>query len=1043
MLKIALIGTGIAVSMASALANIATAPAPAPKAAVAKAEAGNVLTLADGTTAMTWDEFAKALNTPQTVEGKIEDLPSDNASLLAYNKAMADTATVNQALRDAKADSAAVQTARGKVTAAATALSTAEQDTLTKYNELQGVLQNKANDTTALANDLAEMEAALATAKTNRQNYIDRLEANYNDSLTYYNYLRNDSVSHLNTTRGVVNNQLTAVKDSVSKYQKIIDSCDLALEKYGRTVQTSSLKPWLLTIYTAANNFKKDYDDLAQNSPARVYARTEEYGRGTSKKIRLILAFGTTAPNDGNEWGNAMDPDQYYVYVEGMTTVPTEICVYLGSEYSTLSGTGSVNLTVTSANATDDPDTILATAVSGLTTLTNSNIYQDNSSRTVYPGAANYPYAEDEDKVAIIKAYTETIPNRKTWAQGKKNDWEAKQTPLETRLTEIDNLITATQAHATLLNSTNVPAARNKWQTAQAAAENGTKTDDEEFNALNQAVTDAQGEVTTAQTKLTEAKGRIATAQKAFDDALVAYNNALEAKAKADADLNSEISAYDTKVATAQKTADDAAALVTSTKAAAQKAADEIATQNYQKNLQTITLTADVTVTTLIDPTYSGRINGNGYVFNCTTPAFDHFTGRVNNAAINGTFSNDYAEGKFVNVAVWTGTIGRYYDDLSTPTTGISTIGALGFAVRENFGVDFAAKRLAKLTATNKVYSIKVYNVNGNHGETPYFVNLVDGKFVNPTITSMGLTANTFVSSATDDEALADMANVLVQENGAWKCNNVVIEDAVADQSKAYVNFYAPFAISATKVTYKREFAKGYNAVCLPFALTPDEGQGLKYVLKYDTEKDGKFWFTAVGTGVGAYEPALVYTPQGGTSITFDNVDIVDTNGDQIYVGGTNKESNFTSHGTVKYILAGEFLGESEVDNVYGLVGDVFKKAGSGAHFSAFRMGIRSNSNTTPAMADAPRRIGVRDENGFEITDLMSGVESVAAEETSLSVATGVGEIVFTSEADYGKVEVYSIDGRIVAVADVMAGTSSVNVAKGVYIVMGKKVMVK
>ena len=91
----------------------------------------------------------------------------------------------------------------------------------------------------------------------------------------------------------------------------------------------------------------------------------------------------------------------------------------------------------------------------------------------------------------------------------------------------------------------------------------------------------------------------------------------------------------------------------------------------------------------------------------------------------------------------------------------------------------------------------------------------------------------------------------------------------------------------------------------------------------------------------------------------------------------------------------------------------------------------------------APRGIGIVDEKGVEITGDLSGIGSVNADASSLTIAGGQGEIIITSDADYGKVEIYAVDGKLAAVANVIVGTTTVDVQKGLYIVMGKKVLVK
>ncbi|MDE7407926.1 MAG: hypothetical protein K2M76_05845, partial [Muribaculaceae bacterium] len=71
------------------------------------------------------------------------------------------------------------------------------------------------------------------------------------------------------------------------------------------------------------------------------------------------------------------------------------------------------------------------------------------------------------------------------------------------------------------------------------------------------------------------------------------------------------------------------------------------------------------------------------------------------------------------------------------------------------------------------------------------------------------------------------------------------------------------------------------------------------------------------------------------------------------------------------------------------------------------------------------------------------GIDNVELEGAMLDVVGAQGEIIITTEADYGKVEIYTVNGSVATVANVMAGTTTVNVPSGIYIVMGKKVMVK
>ena len=94
--------------------------------------------------------------------------------------------------------------------------------------------------------------------------------------------------------------------------------------------------------------------------------------------------------------------------------------------------------------------------------------------------------------------------------------------------------------------------------------------------------------------------------------------------------------------------------------------------------------------------------------------------------------------------------------------------------------------------------------------------------------------------------------------------------------------------------------------------------------------------------------------------------------------------------------------------------------------------------------AKAPRHIRILDEDGQDITDVTTGIYNVSSSEMDeFEVIGGYGEIIFNTDADFGNVPVYSMEGKMVRMADIHAGTTRLNLDKGIYIVMGKKVMVK
>lgn len=480
------------------------------------------------------------------------------------------------------------------------------------------------------------------------------------------------------------------------------------------------------------------------------------------------------------------------------------------------------------------------------------------------------------------------------------------------------------------------------------------------------------------------------------------------------------------------------------------KQAQDNADENAEKNYKTIYLNEDVVVTTPI-VAFSGTIYGalnttmTPHIINLgegVAEIFDTFSGTLRNVAVNGTFAGALVNATFYNVAYNSGTTFKLYDNEGSATS-YTSLGALGFAARDKYGVNFANKKLVALGEENAniVYSITVYNSPTDN--KPYYVTKNGTELT--TLTSAGATkvavgANVFVKSQTND--LAGINNVFYEdENGNYVSDVVVITDKT--------NFYCPAEITPTSLSYTRTFGTGYNAVCLPFDIDESTFSGDAYVCTYDAEENGKFWFTSVAGTIPANTPALVLGKEGVTSISLNTsgLTLKATPADQVQQGKGDGD-NSQSYGTFKTLNAGEFKGQHNAGGVYGLSGNMFQPAGDKANFPAFRMIVWTKTavNTQSDNAPAPRKIGVRDEMGREITigGGTSAIEDVKADEApAFSIKGGVGELTITSENELGKVEVYALDGRLAAVANVTEGTTSVSLQSGLYIVMGKKVIVK
>lgn len=487
-----------------------------------------------------------------------------------------------------------------------------------------------------------------------------------------------------------------------------------------------------------------------------------------------------------------------------------------------------------------------------------------------------------------------------------------------------------------------------------------------------------------------------------LEDASTAAN---AAKAAADAELETAKATYDAAVAAAQ----------------------EGALSNYQ----TVTLTGDVTATVAIN-NFSSIIYGEGHVITLEgiNELFGTFNGTLANIAINGNvFKAQGANASYTNVAYWNGSTGAFRED-NTHRTSAGNLAELGFAARDFFGVDFGSK-LVGLSDASKVYSLTFYTPNST---TQKYVQVNSSKFIGEDGKAVEMKPNMFAKSETYDLDREDynFANVFYANN---HCPNVVIKDRE--------QFYCPEELTTGKVTYDRTFKAGMNPVCLPFDLAAKDNAGIEALCTYDKETAEKFWFKRVAEEIPANTPFLMVNPDKDVTLDLDGIVLKKTPETQMIMDEGDLADPSKCYGLLKKATREEFQGgASEAHKVYGMSGGVFTPAAEKVNFPAFRIAIYSN-NAQPSMI-GPRSIGIVDEKGVEITDdLLSGVESVDANASALDITTGVGEINITTDADHGMVEIYSIDGQVAAMADVKAGTTTVNVQTGIYIVMGKKVMVK
>lgn len=990
-----------------------------------KAFADGEVQLTNGTS-ISWAQFVEKINKPDKVEGKL-----DPESKVVTNYNTADN-NLKEAIK-------AQGTAENQLKAANEALKGNEDGTvkgaeaeLTDAEAEYSSAQTAYTEASQKYNDAVGKQPGAQKAVDNLQAQIKTKYADaIADMLTQINTIQKDSI---------------AAAGEVARYQRLMT----ALTK---TTYPEVTPGWLTTEYTRAADFQKTYNlcennwdgesDYSDNRKNYLYYDLEKVGSGRNARWELTLSFQEKHATSEGGWTKAYE-DQFNDFLwqwspdnenaNPNNNKPTRLYIDLGSEYPENNGIVQI------ASYAQVPSTALGLCVDYLKSLNST--YKEKSETPVTTISDQELYDEykasrDEYQQKITGdgtteniGYTKQLENLRT--DRNKLISEEKSDPLYTQLTAAQETLDG--YNDTIEKYTATADADGKpYQGANGATVSY-------INYLLYQQTVKQNAVTTAQKKVTTCETAVSTAETAVSNA---KNTVTAAQ-----------SAFDTAEAALE---------------AAQKQADEDATAEAQKIYKDVTLTADVEATTPVTvDEYEGTINGNGNVITVSMPEgstqtalFKKFSGTLIKTAINGTFAITTAGGEYDNVAVNTGSAFRLYDGQgkqvaatnSDGTTTIKSLGQLGYMARDLYGVDFTNSKLAKLADDTKVYSLSIYQEDVNATPQNNYVTY-NGTALNGSKGTVKIPVNRFAKSATADIAdCTGLENVYyVDEDG-----NTVSEKVVITEKN---NFYCPEEIKANNLSYTRSFSYGYNVACLPFPMSESLSSKIIGVCTFDNVdmKKDAFSFTSAEAdeSVEANTPILVVANEDFEFVLNDNsgLTLQPTPKDMVVKGGNLDNGTSLSFGTYKSCNGGTFLGESKSEYIYGLVtkGEYkgkFRRAASSASFSPFRMVIASDwDGPTTTTGDASvRNIRIVNKLGVDITDELlgqaSGVENVTEAATSLSIVGGQGAIVFHSDADYGKVEVYNVNGGLVTVADVMTGTTSVNVEKGIYIVMGKKVMVK
>ncbi len=449
---------------------------------------------------------------------------------------------------------------------------------------------------------------------------------------------------------------------------------------------------------------------------------------------------------------------------------------------------------------------------------------------------------------------------------------------------------------------------------------------------------------------------------------------------------------------------------------------------------QNVILTDDITTDETIS-SYSGVITGNKNGKPCiinytgTGNLFTTLTGSLVNVAVNGKLAAA-SSGLRNSFANWDGETGVFVAADGNTRTECSSIGQLGYAARATYGIDFANEgSIVDLTEASKVYSITVYT--SPEDIVPHFAQVSGNDFVTENGTIEIAETNTLVESADK----LDLTNVFYNDGTKNYSSKIIIQDRQA--------FYSPKEIYAEKLTYNRQFNQDKNVACLPFAMDVDKNSGIEYLCTYYKESESKFFFKEdVGT-IAANTPLMIVAKNSFKLENMSGITLQPTPAGQIVEQASLANDGSKIFGTFREATRDAF-GDPETSNykVYAMSSGTFKAANN-VTIPSFRAVIHSTLKPF-AGAPADRRIAILNRDGEDITEeVETAINGVKAEDSSLTVVGGQGVITITSEADHGQVPVYAIDGKTVATANVTEGTTTVNVKGGIYIVLGKKVLVK
>ena len=267
--------------------------------------------------------------------------------------------------------------------------------------------------------------------------------------------------------------------------------------------------------------------------------------------------------------------------------------------------------------------------------------------------------------------------------------------------------------------------------------------------------------------------------------------------------------------------------------------------------------------------------------------------------------------------------------------------------------------------------------------------------------------------------------NIIIKDGTTYTSDNIILSETSNDIRNNSFNNTHEFT---GNISYSRDFSNTavgkFASICLPFTpINHNELDGLEFEAfdKVTVEGDkASLNFITINTNeLEANVPYIVKLTQETGTITFKGSSVPET----------TIASSPTSEG---YTLNGNFRYTDNVTAYYLLQSDgsEFAKGAENSYITAFRAYLSTEDNTI-------RKLTVtHNDNG--------GTTELNGQATDKLKIYAVNDVMYIQADNAQSINVYSIDGRIIKVAELAIGENTITgIAKGIYLINNQKVVIK